>query len=107
MCYYKLDYYDVSLEILASYLQAFPESAIATNLKACNHFKLYNGKTADAELKGLLDKGINIQTNDLIRHNQVMYTIQAYNYNYCTVNAVLLCFNLYEFTVASKVTLLI
>ena len=73
MCYYKLDYYDVSLEILASYLQSFPDSAIATNLKACNHFKLYNGKTAEAELKNLLDKGINIQTNDLIKHNQVVF----------------------------------
>lgn len=33
MCYYKLDYYDVSLEILAVYLQAFPDSAVAMNLK--------------------------------------------------------------------------
>ena len=51
MCYYKLDYYDVSLEILAVYLQAHPESAIAVNLKACNHFRLYNGRAAEAELK--------------------------------------------------------
>lgn len=28
MCYYKLDYYDVSLEILAVYLQSHPESPI-------------------------------------------------------------------------------
>lgn len=35
MCYYKLDYYDVSLEILAVYLQAFPDSAVAVNLKVC------------------------------------------------------------------------
>src|SRR2546423_134943 len=40
MCYYKLDYYDVSLEILAPYLVAHPDSAIAINLKACNSFKL-------------------------------------------------------------------
>lgn len=33
MCYYKLDYYDVSLEILAVYLQAFPDSQIGVNLK--------------------------------------------------------------------------
>ena len=50
MCYYKLDYYDVSLEILAVYLQAHPDSAIAINLKACNHFRLYNGKAAESEL---------------------------------------------------------
>jgi hypothetical protein len=39
----QLDYYDVSLEILAVYLQSFPTSAVAVNLKACNHFRLYNG----------------------------------------------------------------
>ena len=31
------------------------------NLRACNHFRLYNGKAAEAELKALSDKGINIQ----------------------------------------------
>jgi intraflagellar transport protein 56 len=61
MCYYKLDYYDVSLEILAVYLQAYPDSAIAVNLKACNHCRLYNGKAAEAELKVLSDRGLNLQ----------------------------------------------
>jgi intraflagellar transport protein 56 len=44
LCYYKLDYYDVSQEALNVYLQRFPDSAIAVNLKACNHYRLYNGK---------------------------------------------------------------
>ena len=74
MCYYKLDYYDVSLEILAVYLHAFPDSSIAVNLKACNHFRLYNGKAAESELKVLMDKGINLQANDLIRHNLVVFS---------------------------------
>lgn len=74
MCYYKLDYYDVSLEILAVYLQSHPESPIGVNLKACNHFRLYNGKAAEAELKFLVDKGVPIQSNDLIRHNMVVFT---------------------------------
>lgn len=74
MCYYKLDYYDVSLEILAVYLQAHPESPIGVNLKACNHFRLYNGKAAEAELKFLSDKGVNIQGNELIRHNMVVFS---------------------------------
>ena len=73
MCYYKLDYYDVSLEILAVYLQSHPDSAIAINLKACNHFRLYNGKAAEAELKVLGDQGLNLQDNDLIRHNIVVF----------------------------------
>lgn len=47
LCYYKLDYYDVSQEVLAVYLQSMPDSTIALNLKACNHFRLYNGKAAE------------------------------------------------------------
>lgn len=39
LCYCKLDYYDVSLEILGVYLNAFPDSALAINLKSCNHFR--------------------------------------------------------------------
>ncbi len=33
MCYYKLDYYDVSLEILSVYLNLNPMSPTAMNLK--------------------------------------------------------------------------
>ncbi|XP_064477937.1 intraflagellar transport protein 56-like isoform X2 [Ornithodoros turicata] len=75
LCYYKLDYYDVSQEVLAVYLQNFPDSATAINLKACNHFRLYNGKAAEAELKGLQDKASASFTyaQDLIRHNLVVF----------------------------------
>lgn len=51
LCYYKMDYYDVSLEILAVYLGLYPDSIVSVNLKACNHYQLYNGKAAEAELK--------------------------------------------------------
>ena len=47
MCYHKLDYYDVSQEVLAGYVQQHPDSAVAINLKACNYYKLYNGKAAE------------------------------------------------------------
>ena len=47
MCYHKLDYYDVSQEVLASYVQQHPDSVVASNLKACNYYKLYNGKAAE------------------------------------------------------------
>ena len=47
LCYYKLDYYDISQEVLAVYLQHFADSAIGINLKACNHYRLYNGKAAE------------------------------------------------------------
>ena len=36
LSYYKLDYYDVSMEILNLYLASNPNSVIAMNLKACN-----------------------------------------------------------------------
>ncbi len=76
LSYYKLDYYDVSLEILAPYLSAHPDSAIAMNLKACNHYKLYDGKAAEMELKGMLET-IHTQSqnfdNDLVRHNLVVF----------------------------------
>ena len=38
LCYYKLDYYDVSLEILAVYLGIHTNSITGVNLKACNHY---------------------------------------------------------------------
>jgi intraflagellar transport protein 56 len=50
-----------------------PDSAVAMNLKACNHYRLYNGKAAEAELKVLVDQGYNLQENELIRHNLVVF----------------------------------
>ncbi|XP_057310931.1 intraflagellar transport protein 56-like [Hydractinia symbiolongicarpus] len=75
LCYYKLDYFDVSQEVLSVYLQHYPDSAIAINLKACNHFKLYNGKAAEAELKSLQEMtspSFNY-AKDLIKHNLVVF----------------------------------
>ena len=73
MCYYKLDYYDVSQEVLAVYLQNFPDSVVGINLKACNHFRLYNGKAAEIELNSLTEKiTCHFQfAEDLIKHNLV------------------------------------
>lgn len=75
MCYYRLDYYDVSLEILAVYLQHYPDSVTAINLKACNHFRLYNGKAAEAELQVLKESTSSAYSldNDLIKHNIVVF----------------------------------
>ena len=76
LCYYKMDYYDVSLEILQVYLSLYPDSIVSVNLKACNHFQLYNGKAAEAELKMLTNASSSanvIQDNDLLRHNLVVF----------------------------------
>ena len=73
-CYYKLDYYDVALEILGSYLTNYPHSITAVNLKACSHYQLYNGKAAEAELKVLQqasNSGNIFQEHDLLQHNLV------------------------------------
>ena len=42
-----MEYFDVSLEILTGYENYDPESIFAANLKACNHYQLYNGKNAE------------------------------------------------------------
>ena len=75
MCYHKLDYYDVSQEMLATYVQMHPDSIMATNLKACNNYRLYSGKAAEAELKQLMDQ---LSSNyvfgqEIIKHNLVIF----------------------------------
>eukprot|EP00931_Biecheleriopsis_adriatica_P035026 TRINITY_DN2018_c0_g2_i1.p1 TRINITY_DN2018_c0_g2~~TRINITY_DN2018_c0_g2_i1.p1 ORF type:complete len:562 (+),score=167.22 TRINITY_DN2018_c0_g2_i1:211-1896(+) len=75
-CYYKLDYYDVALEILQTYLTNYPQSITAVNLKACSHYQLYNGKAAEAELKVLQQassSGNIFQEHDLLQHNLVVF----------------------------------
>lgn len=75
LCYYKLDYYDVSQEVLTTYLQSYRDSATAINLKACNHFRLYNGKAAEAELQSLQELASSSfeYAQDLIKHNLVVF----------------------------------
>mmetsp|Transcript_56086 Transcript_56086/g.88899 ORF Transcript_56086/g.88899 Transcript_56086/m.88899 type:complete len:564 (-) Transcript_56086:239-1930(-) len=76
LCYYKLDYHDVALEILQTYLVQDPHSITAVNLKACSHYQLYNGKAAEAELKVLqqaANKGTVLQEHDLLVHNLTVF----------------------------------
>nr|CAG4647833.1 EOG090X04LA [Moina brachiata] len=74
LCYYKLDYYDVSQEVLAVFLQKYPDSLIANNLKACNIYRLYNGRSAEFEIRNILES---MHTNpfgkDLLQHNLVIF----------------------------------
>lgn len=74
LCYYKLDYYDVAQEVVQVYLQKYPDSAIAINLKACNHLRLSDGNAAQAEMKQLVEKTTSSCSfgHDLIRHNIVV-----------------------------------
>jgi intraflagellar transport protein 56 len=55
-------------------LEKYPDSAIGINLKACNTFRLSDGRSAENELKPLLEIMAASPTkfeNDLIHHNQV------------------------------------
>nr|XP_023013429.1 intraflagellar transport protein 56 [Leptinotarsa decemlineata] len=74
LCYYKLDYYDVSQEVLGMYLNQYSDSVIATNLKACNTFRLYNGTSAENELRTIIDQSANVGFGyDLLKHNLVVF----------------------------------
>lgn len=72
LCYYKLDYYDVSQEVLGVYLAQHPTSTVAGNLKACNLFRLYNGKAAENELKQMTSDQHTFG-QDLVKHNLVVF----------------------------------
>ena len=60
----------------AVYLGLYADSVVGVNLKACNHYQLYNGKAAEAELKVLQNSSTSgniFQDNDLLRHNLVVF----------------------------------
>lgn len=76
LCYYKLDFFEVSNEILQVYLSSNPTSITAVNLKACNQFQLFNGKAAEQELKSIqaaAESGNIFNDSDLLRHNLVVF----------------------------------
>uniref|UniRef100_A0A915KVI2 Intraflagellar transport protein 56 n=1 Tax=Romanomermis culicivorax TaxID=13658 RepID=A0A915KVI2_ROMCU len=90
LCYYKLDFYDVSLwkllasftvsllsarflqEVLQIYLQKYPDSPIALNLKACIQYKLYDGKAAYAEIKNINPVNCSYIYH-VIKHNMIVF----------------------------------
>lgn len=55
------------------YLVKHPDSIIAINLKACNRFRLSNGRAAELELKNLIANDGGIFGADLIKHNLVVF----------------------------------
>lgn len=71
LCYYKLDYFGMSQEVLDLYLANHSDSIIAANLKACNRFRMFNGQAAEQDIKHLIDSGI--FGIDLIKHNLVVF----------------------------------
>ena len=74
LCYFKLDYYDLSQELLNQY-SFLSDSVLAGNLKACNHYRLYNGKAAEGQLRSLIELIHNEDSlgRQLLRHNLVVF----------------------------------
>lgn len=76
LCYYKQEYFEISLDMMASYLSSYPNSIVATNLKACNYFQLLQVKNAEEEFKRLEKnyKGGDLYADyDLLRHNLCVF----------------------------------
>jgi intraflagellar transport protein 56 len=63
------------MEVLQPYLAAHPDSAIGVNLKACNHYRLYNSKAAETELKSLKHLATSDLSfgKDVVLHNTVVF----------------------------------
>jgi intraflagellar transport protein 56 len=76
LCYYKQEYFEISLDMMQNYLGSFPDSIVGTNLKACNYFQLMQGKNAEEEFRRLEKnyKGGDLYADyDLLRHNLCVF----------------------------------
>lgn len=77
MCYYKQEFFDISLDLVNHYLASHPDSVIATNLKAAIEYS----STADdkkaaqilLDLQQSTGKTDLIEENDILRHNLAVF----------------------------------
>jgi len=72
LCYYRQEYYEIALEGINLYLNEFPDSIFASNIKACCLYETADGKEALDEIRKLEKRyeGGNLSDeHDLIRHN--------------------------------------
>lgn len=78
MCYYKLEYYDIALDLVNHYLAINKDSIVANNLKAAIE---YNSTGNDRQAKSYLLDLQNmsksssniIEENDLLKHNMAVF----------------------------------
>ncbi len=73
---YRLDHFKISNDLTSDYLAKYPDSATATNLRACNMYRLMQGSVAELDIKGLLSKtqsSTHTFESDMIRHNLVVF----------------------------------
>ena len=72
LCYYKQEFYEISQDVVQKYTGQYPDSIVASNLKACNLYQIYGGAEAEEELKKLekrFEGGDVYEKHDLLRHN--------------------------------------
>lgn len=62
------------------YLQHFPDSATAINLKACNHYRLYNGKAAEVIFMLYLNQVVAIWSGTFQTFNVISYLFHVMSY---------------------------
>ncbi|OQS05571.1 hypothetical protein THRCLA_02326 [Thraustotheca clavata] len=76
MTYYCLEYYDVAMELLNTYLSFDPHSLVAQNLRACCLYHLADGFAAEQSLSSTT-----IQTNGhvLLEHNLMAFRDYSLN----------------------------
>lgn len=80
MCYYKLEFYDIALDLVNHYLSNFKNSIVAINLKAAIEYNSTgNCKAAQNLILGLQEacKSGNIIENDyLLKHNMAVFDVE-------------------------------
>ena len=78
ICYYRQEYYEIALDIVQQYLNVFPDSIFANNLKSCCLYETTDGKEAHEEIKKLekrYEGGSLADNNDLICHNTSVFKV--------------------------------
>ncbi|GMF21673.1 unnamed protein product [Phytophthora fragariaefolia] len=77
LCYFKLGYDDIALELLAVYLAGHPASFFATNMKASCNFRLYSAREAKPILDDYVQRFPNHPCNQVVtnlHHSQITVT---------------------------------
>jgi intraflagellar transport protein 56 len=77
LCYYKLEFYEIALDLVNHYLSLHKDSVIANNLKAAIEYNSTgNCKAAQSyliQLQNMTKSGRLIEDNDLLRHNMAVF----------------------------------
>lgn len=77
LCYYKLEFYEIALDLVNHYLSIYRDSVIANNLKAAIEYNSTgNDKAAQSYLLAIQDMCKNknlLEEDDLLRHNMAVF----------------------------------